>query len=87
MDEFITKDSMTSDVITNKYRFPADFTEKATNIRPGYTMKIDGRKYTLIKVYPFMFKFEGKNGDIKYLSIGDIVSTRAESVIKKFLGK
>lgn len=57
-------------------------TDRALAIEEGYTTKINGKKYTLVKKYPFIYRFEDSNGNFQTLTKGDVVQLRAAAMAK-----
>lgn len=55
-------------------------TDKALAIEEGYTTKINGRKYTLVKKYPFIYRFEDSNGNFETFTKGDVVQLRGNTL-------
>ena len=55
-------------------------TDKALDIKEGYTAKINGKKYTLVKKYPFIYRFEDGNGNVQTLTKGDVVQLRGNTL-------
>lgn len=57
-------------------------TDRALDIEEGYTTKINGKKYTLVKKYPFIYRFGDGNGNFQTLTKGDVVQLRTDAVNK-----
>ena len=55
-------------------------TDKALDIKEGYTTKINGKKYTLVKKYPFIYRFEDSNGNFETFTKGDVVQLRGNTL-------
>ena len=55
-------------------------TDSALDIKEGYTAKINGRKYTLVKKYPFIYRFEDSSGNFETLTKGDVVQLRGNTL-------
>ena len=57
-------------------------TDRALAIEEGYTTKINGKKYALVKKYPFIYRFEDGSGNFETFTKGDVVQLRTDAVNK-----
>lgn len=51
--------------------------QEALNIHIGQTVRVNGKKYTVIEKYPHIIRIQAKDGETMTLNKGDLVQYRA----------
>ena len=51
--------------------------QEALNIHIGQTVRVNGKKYTVIEKYPHIIRIQAKGGETMTLNKGDLVQYRA----------